>query len=67
MSNNINFINIQYGNVLKQIKQVKLLSGKEIHKVPFTDITKDINSLASIIKKCDFNWFLGLNSLSPTT
>ena len=50
---NVNFINIQYGNVLKQIKEVKLLSGKEILKVPFTDITKDINSLASIIKECD--------------
>ena len=50
---NVNFINIQYGNVLKQIKEVKLLSGKEILKVPFTDITRDINSLASIIKKCD--------------
>ena len=50
---NVNFINIQYGNVLKQIKEVKLLSGREILKVPFTDITRDINSLASIIKKCD--------------
>ena len=50
---NVNFINIQYGNVLKQIKEVKLLSGNEILKVPFTDITRDINSLASIIKKCD--------------
>ena len=38
---------------MKQIKEVKLLSGKEILKVPFTDITKDIISLASIIKKCD--------------
>ena len=50
---NVNFINIQYGNVLKKIKEVKLLSGREILKVPFTDITRDINSLASIIKKCD--------------
>ena len=50
---NVNFINIQYGNVLKQIKEVKLLSGNDILKVPFTDITRDINSLASIIKKCD--------------
>ena len=50
---NVDFINIQYGNVLKQIKEVKLLSGKEILKVPFTDITRDINSLASIINECD--------------
>ena len=50
---NVNFISIQYGNVLKQIKEVKLMNGIDILKVPFTDITKDINSLASIIKNCD--------------
>ena len=50
---NINFINIQYGNVLKQVKELKLLNKKEILKVPFTDLTKDINSVASIIQNCD--------------
>ena len=49
---NINFINIQYGNVLKQVKEVKLLNGNEILKVPFTDLTRDINSVASIIQNC---------------
>ena len=50
---NINFFNIQYGNVHNQVKEVKLTSGKEILKVPFVDLTNDIASVANIISNCD--------------
>ena len=50
---NINFFNIQYGNVHNQVKEVNLISGKEILKVPFVDLTNDISSVADIIKNCD--------------
>ena len=51
--NNINFFNIQYGNVHKQVKEAQLISGKEILRVPFIDLTNDISSVASIINNCD--------------
>ncbi|OUV09267.1 MAG: hypothetical protein CBC47_05630 [Alphaproteobacteria bacterium TMED87] len=50
---NIHFVNIQYGNVLKQVKEVKLLNGKDILRVPYTDLTQDISSVGSIINNCD--------------
>ena len=50
---NINFINIQYGSVLKQVNEIELSSGKDILKIPFVDLTKDLLSLASIINNCD--------------
>ena len=51
--NNINFINIQYGNVSNQVKKIKLMSGKEILKIPFVDLTHNISSVANIINNCD--------------
>ena len=49
----INFFNIQYGNIYRQLKEVKLLNGKDILQVPYVDITRDISSLAAIINNCD--------------
>ena len=40
-------------SMLYEIAKKSAQVGNEILKIPFTDITRDINSLASIIKKCD--------------
>ena len=50
---NMNFFNIQYGNVFKQIKEVKMMNGKDILQVPYVDLTNDISSVAAIINNCD--------------
>ena len=49
----INFFNIQYGNVHNQLNEIKLITGREILRVPFVDLTNDISSVANIISHCD--------------
>ena len=50
----IKFVNLQYGNVTEDIKEFNKLSENKIIEHEDVDTTNDIESLASLIKNCDF-------------
>ena len=51
---NIIFINLQYGDVTSDLKELKDLFGVEINLVDSIDLFNDLDSLASLIDVCDF-------------
>ncbi|MDA0872899.1 MAG: tetratricopeptide repeat protein [Proteobacteria bacterium] len=50
---NINFINLQYGNVVKEIKNIKKKYNLDIHQFESIDNFNDIDGLCSLIDACD--------------
>jgi tetratricopeptide (TPR) repeat protein len=51
---NISFVDLQYGNNLEELEDLKRESGIGINKVEGIDNFKDIDGLASLIDACDF-------------
>lgn len=51
---NIIFINLQYGDVASDLKELKDEFGVEINVIDSIDIFNDLDSLASLIDVCDF-------------
>jgi hypothetical protein len=51
---NIIFINLQYGDVSSDLKELKDECGVEINLIDSIDIFNDFDSLASLIAACDF-------------
>ena len=52
-SNSHNFINLQYGEINKNLEELNKISNKKLQSIPGVDVTYNIESLASIIKNCD--------------
>jgi hypothetical protein len=50
---NCEFINLQYGDVCQDIKNLEELTGVKINKLDSIDIFNDIDGLLSVIKSCD--------------
>ena len=51
---NINFVNLQYGEVKQDLENFNKKSKNKIFEFDGIDVTDDIDSLASLIKNCDF-------------
>ena len=51
-TNNVEIVNLQYGEVNSDIIEIKVF-GVKIHQLPNLDIWKDIDCLASLIEACD--------------
>jgi len=49
----INFINLQYGDVENQIKQIENQTDKSINTINQVDLSNDIGSISNIINQCD--------------
>ena len=52
-SNNNSFINLQYGNVYKDIKEINSLSQNHLLTIDNLDLTNDLNNVINVIKNCD--------------
>ena len=52
--NKISFINLQYGNVKKEITNFNHKNKNKIINLNDIDLTEDLEGLSSIIKNCDF-------------
>ena len=52
-SNNNSFINLQYGNVYKDIKEINSLSQNHLITIDNLDLTNDLNNVINVIKNCD--------------
>ena len=52
-SNSHNFINLQYGEINKNLEELNKISNKKLQSIPGVDVTYNIESLASIIKNCE--------------
>ena len=52
-TNNVEIVNLQYGEVNSDILEIERDLGVKIHQLPNLDIWKDIDSLASLIETCD--------------
>jgi len=50
---NCEFINLQYGDVLQDIKNAEEVTGTKVNTVDSIDLFNDIDGLLSIIKSCD--------------
>jgi tetratricopeptide (TPR) repeat protein len=50
---NIKFVNLQYGDVSKEVEDVQMALGTTIHINPNLDATNDIDGLVSQINMCD--------------
>tara|TARA_Y100000590_G_scaffold468628_1_gene652218 strand:- start:10935 stop:12737 length:1803 start_codon:yes stop_codon:yes gene_type:complete len=51
---NIDFVNLQYGEVKKDLEEFNQKSKKTILEMDNVDVTNDIESLCSLIRNCDF-------------
>ncbi len=49
----LSFVNLQYGNVDEEIRQVASQSPTQIHQVPDLDVFNDIDGLLALIDACD--------------
>ena len=47
------FINLQYGDIEKQLDQIEQLSNKNINAISGINLTENLHGLASIINNCD--------------
>ena len=52
-TNNVDIVNLQYGEVNSDIVEIERDFGVKIHQLPNLDIWKDIDGLASLIEACD--------------
>jgi tetratricopeptide (TPR) repeat protein len=50
---NVDFVNLQYGEVKDDIKNVLDQTGIVVHEYPGLDVGKDLDGLANIISACD--------------
>ena len=50
---NIKFVNLQYGDVSKEVEDIQMALGTTIHINPNLDATNDIDGLVSQINMCD--------------
>ena len=48
-----NFINLQYGDVQKQIDEINSQTQNPLYTIPEVDLTLNIEAVASIIENCD--------------
>ena len=60
---NIEFVNLQYGDVSAEIKNLRLEYGIEVLETPNIDLFNDIDGLASIISSCDY--VISIDNLTP--
>lgn len=51
---NINFVNLQYGDVESEIEAIKDSFGREIKIIPEVDVFNDVDGLLALIDMCDF-------------
>jgi tetratricopeptide (TPR) repeat protein len=49
----VHFVNLQYGDVKEEIRQVKSTFSVDVHQVPGVDVFNDIDSLLALIDACD--------------
>ena len=59
----IEFVNLQYGDVSAEIKNLRLEQGIEVLEIPNIDLFNDIDGLASIISSCDY--VISIDNLTP--
>ena len=52
--NNISFVNLQYGEIKQDLDDFNKKNESKIFELEGIDVTNDIDSLASLIKNCDF-------------
>jgi tetratricopeptide (TPR) repeat protein len=53
-SNRLELVNLQYGEVDKEIDQAAIKTGKRIHKFENIDKMNDLDGLAALIYACDY-------------
>tara|TARA_A100001011_G_scaffold202839_1_gene211237 strand:+ start:2363 stop:3781 length:1419 start_codon:yes stop_codon:yes gene_type:complete len=51
--NNNSFINLQYGDVKKEVKKINELSNNKLNTINGLDLTKDLDNVINVIKRCD--------------
>ena len=49
----VHFVNLQYGDVKKEIQHVKSTLSVDVHQVPGVDVFYDVESLLALIDACD--------------
>ena len=59
----VEFVNLQYGDVSAEIKNLRLKYGIEVLDIPNLDLFNDIDGLASIISSCDY--VISIDNLIP--
>ncbi|MFL2534107.1 MAG: tetratricopeptide repeat protein [Alphaproteobacteria bacterium] len=59
----IEFVNLQYGDVSGEIQNLRLEQGIEVHEIDNIDLFNDIDGLASIISACDY--VISIDNLTP--
>ena len=59
----IEFVNLQYGDVSAEIKNLELEQGIKVQEIPNIDLFNDIDGLASIISSCDH--VISIDNLTP--
>ena len=59
----VEFVNLQYGDVSAEIQDLRLKQGIEILEIPNIDLFNDIDGLASIISSCDY--VISIDNLIP--
>ena len=59
----VEFVNLQYGDVSAEIKNLRLKYGIRVLDIPNLDLFNDIDGLASIISSCDY--VISIDNLIP--
>ena len=49
----VDWINLQYGDVSAEIEQVQSALGVRVHQIPGVDLTQDLDALLQLIAACD--------------
>ena len=57
------FVNLQYGDVSKEIINLQLEHGIEVSEIPGLDLFSDIDGLATLISACDY--IISIDNLNP--
>ena len=56
-------MNLQYGDVSKEIINLQLEHGIEVSEIPGLDLFSDIDGLATLISACDY--IISIDNLNP--